>query len=183
MMNCHDFKKWVATQGSSDQKQNMFAIEHIRHCEACNQIFKMDAFFEDILKQEMTATEPPPNLVANLRKKIESDKIQRKHHPKWFNWKILAPALSMAALLLIMVMNPFSVRLRGIDDVVSHSITNHMNTGMTLAFRAGEGTDAGVWFSEILGFPVKLPDLERLGLTMLGGRKCTLGWVEILGQT
>ena len=178
MMNCHDFKKWIAVQGSSDEQQNMFATAHIRHCEVCNQLFKMDAFFEDILKEEMKATEPPPNLIANLRRKIESDKIQRSHQTKWFSWKIYAPAFAMATLLLIIVMNPFSGQLRSIDEVVAHSITNHLDTKLTMAFRAGEVTDAGLWFSESLGFPVKLPDLKRLGLTLLGGRNCILGRID-----
>jgi hypothetical protein len=42
MMNCHDFKKWIAAQEFSDEQQNMFATEHIRHCEACNQLFEID---------------------------------------------------------------------------------------------------------------------------------------------
>ena len=62
--------------------------------------------------------------------------------------------------------------------MVAYSIANHLDTTMEMAFRAGEVHDVGQWFSQRLGYNVRLPDLKNLGLNLLGGRKCTLGKVE-----
>ena len=45
-------------------------------------------------------------------------------------------------------------------------------------FRAGEVTDVGQWFTQRLEYAVRLPDLNRLGLNLLGGRKCALGKID-----
>jgi anti-sigma factor RsiW len=68
--------------------------------------------------------------------------------------------------------------LQTIDEIVMHSIANHLDTGMEMAFRAGEITDVGQWFTQRLGYAVRLPDLKRLGLNLLGGRKCVLGKIN-----
>ena len=53
-----------------------------------------------------------------------------------------------------------------------------MNSRMEMAFRTGEVTDIGQWFSQRLGYAVRLPALKQLGLNLLGGRKCTLGDID-----
>jgi anti-sigma factor RsiW len=84
----------------------------------------------------------------------------------------------MAALVLVMVLNPFSGHLQTVDEVVAHSIANHLDTSMEMAFRAGEVSDVGQWFTQRLGYTVRLPDLKKFGLDLLGGRKCALGKID-----
>ena len=62
--------------------------------------------------------------------------------------------------------------------MVAYSIANHSDTSMEMAFQAGEVRDVGQWFSQRLGYTVRLPNLKKLGLNLRGGRKCTLGKVE-----
>jgi len=73
---------------------------------------------------------------------------------------------------------PFSGHLQSVDEVVAYSIANHLDTSMDMAFQAGEVRDVGQWFSQRLGYTVRLPDLKKLGLNLRGGRKCTLGKIE-----
>ena len=61
---------------------------------------------------------------------------------------------------------------------MTHSVANHLNTEMAVEFCSLNFSNAGFWFSERLGFEVKLPDLKRLGLNFLGGRKCSLGKIS-----
>ena len=71
-----------------------------------------------------------------------------------------------------------SGHLQTVDEVVAYSIANHSDTSMEMAFRAGEVRDVDQWFSQRLGYVVRLPNLKNLGLNLRGGRKCTLGKVE-----
>jgi anti-sigma factor RsiW len=80
--------------------------------------------------------------------------------------------------VLVMLLNPFSGHLQTVDEVVAHSISNHLDTSMEMAFRAGEVSDVGQWFTQRLEYVVRLPDLKRLGLDLLGGRKCAFGKID-----
>ena len=42
----------------------------------------------------------------------------------------------MAALVLLILLNPFSGHLQTVDEVVAHSIANHLDTKMKMAFQA-----------------------------------------------
>jgi anti-sigma factor RsiW len=77
-----------------------------------------------------------------------------------------------------MLLNPFSGHLQTVDEVVALSIANHLDTSMEMAFRAEEVADIGQWFTRRLDYNVRLPDLKRLGLSLLGGRKCALGKIN-----
>jgi anti-sigma factor RsiW len=81
-------------------------------------------------------------------------------------------------LVLVILLNPFSGHLQTVDEVVALSIANHLDTGMEMAFRAVEVTDVGQWFTQRLGYAVRLPDLKRLGLNLLGGRECAFGKID-----
>jgi anti-sigma factor RsiW len=85
----------------------------------------------------------------------------------------------MAALVVVvMLLNPFSGHLQTVDEVVALSVANHLDTSMEMAFRAGEVSDVGQWFSQRIGYAVRLPDLKRLGLNLLGGRECAFGEID-----
>ena len=84
----------------------------------------------------------------------------------------------MAVLVLVMLLNPFAGHLQTVDEVAALSIANHLDTDMAMAFRAGEISDVGQWFTQRLAYAVRLPDLNRLGLTLLGGRECALGKID-----
>ena len=87
------------------------------------------------------------------------------------------PALTMAALVLVLL-NPFSGHLQTVDEMVKHSISNHMDASMQMAFQASEVADIGQWFTRRLGYAVPEPDLKRLGLDLVGGRECTFGKID-----
>lgn len=84
----------------------------------------------------------------------------------------------MAALVLVILLNPFSGHLQTVDEVVAYSIANHLDTTMEMALRAEEIRDVGQWSSQqLVGYTVRLPNLKNLELDLRGGRKCTLGKV------
>ena len=178
MVNCQEFKQWLIHQDSADENAFRQVKDHILVCQTCEELYQSDMTLDAILQKGMQTVEPPPGLIVRARHKIESESRPRTFRFLRLSWKTAVPALSMAALVLVMLLNPFSGHLQTIDEIVMHSIANHLDTGMEMAFRAGEITDVGQWFTQRLGYAVRLPDLKRLGLNLLGGRKCVLGKIN-----
>jgi len=178
MVNCQEFKQWLINQDSADENAFRQVKDHIQVCQACEELYQTDIELDAMLKKGMQTVEPPPGLIVRARRKIESESRPRLFGFLRVSWKTAVPALSMAALVLVMLLNPFSGHLQTVDEVVTHSIANHLDTGMEMSFLAGEITDVGQWFTQRLGYAVRLPDLKRLGLNLLGGRKCVLGKID-----
>jgi anti-sigma factor RsiW len=178
MVNCQEFKQWLINQDSADENALRQVKDHIQVCQTCEELYQTDMALDATLKKGMQTVEPPPGLIERARQKIESESQPRPFRFLRVSWKTAVPALSMAALVLVMLLNPFSGHLQTVDEVVALSIDNHLDTSMEMAFRAGEVTDVGQWFTQRLGYAVRLPDLNRLGLNLLGGRECAFGKID-----
>jgi anti-sigma factor RsiW len=175
MANCQEFKQWLNNQDSADENAFRLFKDHIQLCQTCEKLYQTDKTLDAMLKKGMQVVEPPPGLIGRAQRKIESEARPRPFRFLNVSWKTAVPALSMAALVLVILLNPFSGHLQTVDEVVVHSIANHLDTNIKMDFRAAEVSDAGQWFAQRLGYRVRLPDLKKLGLNLLGGRKCALG--------
>jgi anti-sigma factor RsiW len=178
MVNCQEFEQWLINQDSADENAFRQAKDHIQVCQTCEALYQTDIALDAMLKKGMQTVEPPSGLIERARYKIESETRPRPFGFLRVSWKTAVPALSMAALVLVMLLNPFSGHLQTVDEVVTHSIANHLDTGMEMTFRVGEVTEVGQWFTQRLEYAVRLPDLKRLGLNLLGGRKCAFGKID-----
>ena len=178
MANCQEFKQWLTNQDSADKNTFRQMENHIQICQTCEKLYHSDMALDTILKKEIQAVEPPPGLIARARHKIEFESRPRPHRFLGLSWKTAVPAISMAALVLVILLNPFSGHLQTVDEVVAYSISNHLDSSLDMAFQAGEVRDVGQWFSQRLGYTVRLPNLKKLGLNLRGGRNCTLGKVK-----
>jgi anti-sigma factor RsiW len=178
MVNCQEFKQWIVNQDSTDEHAFRQVRDHIQVCQSCEALYQNDQALDAMLKKGMQTVDPPPGLAARARHKIESESRPRSFRFPKVSWKTAVPALSMAALVLVMLLNPFSGNLQTVDELVALSIANHMDTGMEMAFRAGEVNNIDHWFTQRLEYAVRLPDLNRLGLNLVGGRKCAFGKID-----
>ena len=178
MMNCQELKQWLINQDSADENAFRQIKDHIQVCQTCKALYQADMALDAVIKKGMQTGEPPPGLIDRARHKIESESRPRPFRFTRVTWKTVVPALSMVALVLVMLLNPFSRHLQTVDEIVTLSIANHLDTSMEMAFRAGEVDDIGQWFTQRLGYEVRLPDLKRLGLNLLGGRECAFGKID-----
>ena len=178
MVNCQEFKQGLIDQDYTDEKALRQVMDHIQICQTCEALYKTDQALDAVLKKEMQAVEPPQGLIARARNKIESESRSRQFRFLRVSWKTMVPALAMTALVLVLL-NPFSGHLQTVDEVAAISIANHLDTGMEMAFRAGEVSDIDQWFTRRLDYAVRLPDLNRMGLTLLGGRECAFGKINV----
>ena len=178
MANCQEFKQWLNNQDSADENAFRQVEDHIHHCQTCEKLYQIDLALDSMLKKGMQAADPPPGLIGRVRHKIESKSRSRSFSFPRVSCKTVVPALSMAFLVLVMLLNPFSEHLQTVDDMVAHSIANHLDTSMEMSFRVGEVANVDQWFTKRLGYAVRLPDLKRLGLNLLGGRECAFGKID-----
>jgi anti-sigma factor RsiW len=175
MVTCQEFKQWLIDQDSAGENASRQMADHVRVCQTCEGLYQTDRVLETMLKNGMQTVEPTPGLIERARRKIESEPKPQPVSFFGISWKTMAPALTMAALVVVILFNPFSASLQTVDDVVTHSIANHLDAGMQMTFEAGEVVDIDQWFTRRLGYAVRLPDLKQLGLSLVGGRKCALG--------
>jgi len=178
MVNCQEFKQWLIKQDPVDENASRQVADHIQVCQTCKEIYQTDMALDAMLKKTMRTLEPPAGLIARARDKIESESRRQPGRFLKVSWKTAVPALSMAVLMLLILLNPFSGPLPTVDEVVALSIDNHLDAGMQMAFRSGEVTDMDQWFSRRLEYEVRLPNLKKLGLSPLGGLKCAFGKVN-----
>ena len=178
MADCQEFKKWLINQDSAGEIAFRQVKDHIEVCQTCKALYQTDMALETTLKKGMQTVEQPSGLIERARQKIESESRPRPFRFLRVSWKTAVPALSMAALVLVMLLNPFSGNLQTVDEMVAHSIANHLDTRMEMSFRAAEVTDVGQWFTQRLGYTVRVPDLKRLGLNLVGGRECAFGKID-----
>ena len=179
MVNCQEFKQWLVNQESVDENTSRQMTDHIQACRTCEELYNSDGALETMLKKAMQTVDPPPGLIVRARDKIESESLSPAGRFLKVSWKTAVPALSMAALILAILLNPFSGPLQTVDEVVALSIDNHLDTGMEMAFRTADVRDMNQWFTQKLQYEVRLPDLKKLGLNPLGGLKCGFGKTDV----
>lgn len=170
MMTCEQFKTWLAASNTDDRQSTQTAHQHTETCESCRQLLAVDTHLEMRMQEAFQTVDPPPGLTARIRRKVQPQPEPRQ---RWLG-KIVMPALAMSAVLILLLINPFNGRLDSMDDLRSFAVANHMDAGVSMDFTAAQVQDVVGWFKERLDFAVALPDLDKLGLTLLGGRKCFL---------
>lgn len=178
MAKCQKIIQWLINQESADENALRHIQDHIQVCQTCEALYQTDQTLDVMIKKGMQTVEPPPGLIVRARHKIDSEAQPRPFRFRWVSWKTAVPVLSMAVLVLVMLLNPFAGHLQTVDEVAALSIANHLDTTMGMAFRAGETSDIEQWFTQRLAYSVRLPDLNRLGLILLGGRECALGKID-----
>ena len=186
MMKCQEFKDWLVNGDRADEIARERAKAHTNVCKLCDDLYRTDQALEGMLSDGLQAVAPPPGLIPHAREKFEN-----RSQPKFLKfiispWKFMTPALAMAVLVLMIMANPFSGVSYSVDEVATFCISNHMKTDMEMAFQADKVNDIGQWFTQRLGYKVRLPDMKRLELSLLGGRECGLGKINVallLGQS
>ena len=189
MVICQELHQWLTQQDPTDETASRRIEDHIRTCRTCKELYAADVALDDVLKKGLQTVNPPAGLIMRARQRIESESRPRRSKSPILSffriplfksptfripWKTAVPAVSMA-LIVLLFLNPFSGPLRTVDDVVNHSIANHLDADMKMTFRAGEVPDINRWFTSKLNYAVQVPDLKQLDLSLVGGRKCTLG--------
>ena len=178
MVSCQNFKQWLVDQPIVDEDTLGKMMNHLQDCKSCDKLFQTDMALDQVVKNAMQPVEPPAGLIARAQQRATLEDRSESTGLGAMLWKTLTPALTMAALVLFVMLYPFSNQLQSVDEVAGHSIAHHMNPRMEKAYLSADGSHVVQRLSNKLGYAIHLPDLNRLGLKLVGGRKCSLGKVN-----
>ena len=172
-MDCRDLKNWIASKDLFDERIFADAEKHLEHCQKCRRIHTMDALIEDGIKNGLQHVAVPRGLVNRIETELFADTKERVR--PLARWIKIVPALAVAALIFMIVLQPFSGQIKSLDQMGTYALANHLSGETQMAVSTTEAGVAARWFTQQLGYTVKVPDLRSNGLTLRGGRLCSLG--------
>ena len=155
-----------------DQADVQEAEAHRSACSRCQTLYTLDMTIEKRLEESMSEVNPPADLYSKIERNIRSADT-RKPTPA-VRRKMLIPALAVAAVVLLVFINPFAGKIRSLDEFGALAMANHLEDSQKMEFKAGEVNDVADWFSKRIGVAAVTPDMAGLGFRFLGGRPCTL---------
>jgi anti-sigma factor RsiW len=169
-MICTDFKIWILDRAPERETE---AITHAKSCGVCAGLHALDDALEGVISEGLKEAEVPEGLIKKVEMNLESmDAVgKRAGRTPGLIVKTLAPVMAAAAVFLIFIL-PGPARFESMDEIGRFAVENHLE-GMAMEFKSNEVADPARWLGERLDFNVKVPRVE--GLTLLGGRKCSLG--------
>lgn len=172
-MECHEVKNWIANRDLFDDRVSADADRHLAYCNTCHSLYKLDTLAEERTRLAFEKEDVPQGLLYRLDSENLTE--QKTVWTGVFSWKRLLPVAAVTVLILITVFNPFSNTIRGLEQMSAFAMENHLERDSVMAFNVRNVNDIGNWFLQRIGYAVILPDLDRRGLKLLGGRECSLG--------
>ncbi len=174
-MDCRDFKVWLVFRDGGDADISRAARAHRRDCPPCDRLYRADEGLEQTLAAGIQTTKVPDGMAQRARalasESIDAPRVRRS---TWLR-KGLTPALAFGLILVVMVWNPFTNPLSSLDAIGNYALANHTRRDMAMAFTVDETPDPQAWFFQRLNYRITLPDLQDRGLTLRGGRECSIG--------
>ena len=172
-MNCKEFKSWMLDIKAGDPASRQSAQAHIAVCAKCEKLYSLDLALEKQFGDALNPISPPMDLISKIERDLDS--IPSGQKKSNLRWKLMAPALATAAVVLLIFVNSLMDPMRGIERIGSLALANHLDNRHNLAFNAGEVADVAAWFAKRIGFAAAPPKLDEPGLVFKGGRQCKLG--------
>lgn len=168
-MTCNDFKQWFQDHESEEMTDAI--RKHLATCDTCNLIFGLDQSLESKLRNNIEQQEVPRRLLERLDQNMHSNR-RWPLHPQLIK-RTLAPALAMAAMLLIFLL-PSGGSFASMDEVGSLAIADH-DSHIDKPCSEGIPEDLGSWSEEQIGLSLSAPKLPFSGSKLVGVSKCRLG--------
>ncbi len=149
------------------------ALAHLAECAACRALLAADERLENVIRRELKKVAVPERLMARIDQNLRGMEETVGKNTSLFQWKMVVPALAMAMLALILLF-PFTGNINNPEKLARLAVDSHMKN-YAMIFEATEVSDIPGWFIGKLDFNIKIPDLAGKGLSLVGGRKCSIG--------
>ncbi|MCP4353458.1 MAG: hypothetical protein GY795_49040 [Desulfobacterales bacterium] len=174
-MNCYEFKEWLCNKDLSDDARSAEAERHTDICETCNKLHIMDCMLDEQIRKDLKAIPPPRRLLDRIEMDVGS--VAEDKFFAYFTWKKLVPALAMAAMILLFFY-PFAGKIRSMEEMGALATNDHL-ADLSMSFRSDEVRNIPAWFEDRVGFRITVPDMEKQGFRLTGGRKCKLAKQDV----
>ncbi len=172
-MNCKDFQHWLSTRDAFADQENPEAINHLKGCESCSNLYKIDIRLEKSIQSAFHQQEIPRGLYDQIELTLDHAK-----KPVMFTKLRLTGLAAFLSLILVAVYMLFSeppFRYQNLQQLSEKAVFVHLKGNTTMSFNDNKIEQAVVMLSKELKFNVVLPDLKDQGYILLGGRLCALG--------
>lgn len=170
-MTCSEFRQWFQDHESDEITEAV--RKHLAQCSKCQQIFELDQKLDERLKDNFEQLEVPERLQKRLEQNMagRSRWIMQPHLLR----KIAAPALAMAAMLVLFLFPMVSENssFASMDELGQLAISDHLNHGIQ-GCTSEAILDLPAWSNKEVGYKVEEPELPE-GAKLLAAAICRLG--------
>lgn len=175
-MQCKDLDRWLEKRDIHETQACPDIASHLETCPHCRALYEADTVLESLVSDAFSPAGLPDGLAQRIDRAI--DRAQAPPSPrKKFDMKKAGIA---AAVLLMFVTGLFLMgrpgpRFETLHQLGEQAAMDHLRGNTALAFDAAGLARALGAINRELGFQVRLPDLSKEGVVLLGGRLCALG--------
>ena len=172
-MNCKDFQHWLSTRDAFTDKENPEAMSHLKGCESCESLYKIDTGLEKSIKSAFHQQEIPRDLYDQIE--LTLDHAKNPIMLTKLRLTGLAAFLSLILVTVYMIFSDTPFRYQNLQQLAEKAVFVHLKGNTTMSFNDNKIEQAVVMLSKELKFNVIFPDLKDQGYNLLGGRLCALG--------
>ncbi len=173
-MICKDFEAWLSAPPEERFQDAGAAMAHRKDCYACRRLYEVDQAMEAAMASALAPVRMPDGLEKQVD--ISIDHALFEEPPKTYR-TLIGPVA--AALIIVLAFSAYLAgrpyQYRSFHDLSVAAVSRHLDGNTYQTFSAAQMTDALVMLSRELNFKVILPDLEKEGFILMGGRLCKVG--------
>ena len=176
-MNCKDFQHWLSTRDSFSDIENPDALDHLKGCEICKNLYKIDIRLEKTIESAFHQHEIPNGLYDQIELTLDHAKSPTRVKMPLIAGLFAGLALIFAVVFMIFFNQPF--RYQNLQQLSEKAVIRHLKGDTTMSFTVNEIKQAILMLNKELKFNVVIPDLKNQGYVLLGGRLCVLDKCKI----
>jgi anti-sigma factor RsiW len=174
-MNCHDAQTMMHPylDGELDPDSTLQYEQHVRGCPACDAILAEQKGLQTAMKADALYYKAPEALRERLRSSVRPASGGR---PAPFRWRLVAAAACMLlcvglGFVVAQLAIAPSKRERLAQEVASsHIRALQVDKWRLVDKRSSDRHEVKPWFNDKLDFAPPVPDLDRQGFPLIGGR-------------
>ena len=177
-MNCHDATMLISAHadGEIDRQQTRAIREHLAACPQCATAHEQLAKLRTRVRSEVPRYAAPPALRASVLAAIDaaerSEPARVRVSDRW-RWLTGGALAGCAATLLAWFVGTTVIAYQENHDIAVEAVTSHVRATLgnhLIQVASSNQHTVKPWLSARLDYSPPVPDMEREGFTLLGGR-------------
>jgi len=178
-MNCTDARGLIAayTDGETSAPRTLALSGHLAHCGGCAGRQHELAALRGRIRREVPRHAAPQALRANVFALLDAARVARRPPPRvWMDrWRWMAGGAvsGCAATVLAWVIGTTVIDLRINEDLANDAVTSHVRATLgdqLIQVASSNQHTVKPWLSARLDYSPPVPDMQRDGFTLVGGR-------------
>jgi anti-sigma factor RsiW len=174
-MNCHEAQSILHSylDGELQAPATLQYEEHLRECQACSRMLAEQKVLQTGMKSDVLYYKAPESLRERLRMSLRQQSGARRRRFPW-HWVAAAACLFLCVgvgfLLAQWVVAPSQYERLAQEVVSSHIRSLQVEKSRLVDVRSSDRHEVKPWFTDKLDFSPPVPELEKQGFALVGGR-------------